>query len=90
MAAPWHTGRTSSVATLERVNRQLLEVAERLVTEYDDVATGSVLRCLSRAVTVARGKASDPDRVPALAERLAREMLTRRHEPWVPEQRRWP
>lgn len=89
MSASWQASRSTAVATIERVNRELLDIADRLVVEYDDVATGSVLRCLSRAVCAARGKTSDPDQVPALAELLAREMLARRHEPWVPDQRAW-
>ncbi|MFN8195908.1 MAG: hypothetical protein U0R80_16725 [Nocardioidaceae bacterium] len=76
--------RTDVMTATERANRRLLVIAEQLVTEYDDVPTGSVLRCLSRAVGAARAKACAPDEVPELAERLARDMLGRRLEPWVP------
>lgn len=89
MSASWQARGSTAVATIERVNRELLDIADRLVADYDDIATGSVLRCLSRAVCAARAKTADPDEVPALAELLAREMLARRREPWVPEQRAW-
>lgn len=60
---------------LREVNQQLLDAAARLVDEWPDLPTGSVLRCFSRAVWIVRGTGCPPDRVAAEAARLACSLL---------------
>jgi hypothetical protein len=59
-------------------NRALLDTAARLVDEMDNVAPGSVLRCFSRAVRTARSLGCPLTRLPAEADRLARQWLGER------------
>lgn len=60
------------------VNQTLLDIAQRLTHEYEDIAAGSVLRCYARVLrrSVRRGCAADD--LPSEAERLTRAVLTRR------------
>lgn len=60
---------------LREVNQQLLDAAARLVDEWPDLPTGSVLRCFSRAVWIVRGTGCPPDRLAAEAARLACSLL---------------
>lgn len=61
-----------------RVDLELLEVADRLVAEFPEVPTGSVLRCLSRAVHLSRALGRPPSALAHEAEDLARRMLRHR------------
>lgn len=56
----------------------LVQVADRLVLEFDDVGAGSVLRCFSRAVFLARRSGVSPESLPRFAEEVAQGMLVRR------------
>lgn len=60
------------------VNQQLVEVAQRLATEYDDITAGSVLRCYARAVRRSARTGCTPDELPGEAERLTRVLLSSR------------
>lgn len=59
----------------------LRETGERMVTEWDDLPAGSVLRCYSRAVRTVVRAGCPPARVPAEAERIARAWLDLRRAP---------
>jgi hypothetical protein len=63
---------------VRNLNQQLLQAAERLVREYDDLAAGSVLRCYARAVQRRTRTGCPADVLAESAERLAREQLDRR------------
>ena len=60
------------------VNHQLLEVAERLTTEFDQLPAGSVMRCFARAVQVARRSGCPAGSLPQTAERMTRLALAER------------
>lgn len=60
---------------LKEANERLLDAAARLVEEWPDVPTGSVLRCFSRAVWIVRGAGCPPDRLAAESSRLASALL---------------
>ena len=60
---------------VERLSTELLEVADRLVEDFAEVPAGSVLRCLAKAVQMAREAASPPEELGTRAEALARRML---------------
>lgn len=64
--------------TVVAVNSELLDVAQRLATEYDDLTAGSVLRCYARAVRRSARSGCPAERLPAEAERLTRHMLATR------------
>ena len=59
----------------ERLSTQLLEVADRLVEDFAEVPAGSVLRCLARAVQMARASGSPAEDLDTRAEETARQML---------------
>jgi hypothetical protein len=59
----------------ERLSTQLLDVADRLVEDFAEVPAGSVLRCLARAVQMARASGSPPEDLGTRAEEMARQML---------------
>lgn len=61
------------------VNRRLLDIAQRLVAEHDDIAAGSVLRCFARAVRRSVRAGWGTGELPGEAERLTRALLTTRH-----------
>ncbi len=63
---------------VRNINQQLLEAAERLVREYDDLTAGSVLRGYARAVQRRTRTGCPPERLAESAERLARDQLDRR------------
>jgi hypothetical protein len=65
-------------------NATLLNVADRLAAEFDDIAAGSVLRCFSRAVVLARRSGTPVESLPTVAEHAARRMLSRRGPDPVP------
>lgn len=54
------------------INRDLLDVAERLADEYREEPTGSVLRCYARAVRKAHRQGTPLEALPTESERLAR------------------
>lgn len=60
------------------VNKQLLDVAQRLATEYDDITAGSVLRCYARALRRTARAGCSADELPGKAERLTRVLLAGR------------
>lgn len=60
------------------VNEQLLDVAQRLADEYDDLTTGSVLRCYARALRRAARMGCAADELPGEAERLTGVLLAGR------------
>jgi hypothetical protein len=61
------------------VRRELVDTADRLVHEYDDLPPGSVLRCYSRAVTGARRAGVQEPALAEVAERHTRSILARRY-----------
>jgi len=63
---------------MRQANQELLDAAALLVDEWEDVPTGSVLRCFSRAVWVVRGRGCPPERLAAEAMSLARALLALR------------
>jgi hypothetical protein len=67
-----------TVTEVRRADQQLLDTVAALVDELDDVPTGRVLRCFSRAVRHLRRHGCPPDRLAAEAEWLTREMLAGR------------
>ncbi|MBI1376885.1 MAG: hypothetical protein GC157_05310 [Frankiales bacterium] len=69
---------------------ELLALAERLAREYRDMPAGGVLRCVSRAVHLARVGNPTPDELPVRAEQLARLLIEQRREPWEPASHRAP
>lgn len=64
--------------TVLSANAALLEMADRLAAEFDGIAAGSVLRCCSRAVLLARRAGTPLDSLPIVAEDSARRMLANR------------
>jgi hypothetical protein len=58
-----------------------MEVADRLIRDYDEVTTGSILRCLSRAVRQVRRSGCPLDKLLSQAETTARTMLDYRIDP---------
>ena len=68
--------RTEVPRALSLADTQLLGVADRLVAEFAELPTGSVLRCYARAVYVARHQRGS--NVADDAERLARSWLSLR------------
>lgn len=66
---------------LQRLNTELLELAERLVKEFPELPAGSVLRALSRAVRQEVLAGHDPADLPAAAESLTRRVLSMRRGP---------
>ena len=60
---------------LKEANQQLLDAAARLVDEWPDLPTGSVLRCFARAVWIVRGAGCPPDRLAEEAACLASSLL---------------
>lgn len=60
---------------VRQANQALLGRAARLVDELSDVPAGSVLRCFSRAVRLARLAGFSATDLPAEAEARARAML---------------
>jgi hypothetical protein len=73
-------GRTEGVAVdaqlAHHLNERLLDAADRLIAEFDELPSGSVLRCLSRANVVVRRAGTPVDFVPEAAERTARQLLS--------------
>jgi hypothetical protein len=63
------------------VNDQLLDVAERLTTEYPELPAGSVLRSFARAVVLARRSGCPTSSLPHRAERMTRHLLAKRGYP---------
>jgi hypothetical protein len=63
------------------VNHQMLEVAERLTAEFDQLPAGSVMRCFARAVQVARRSGCPAAALPQTAERMTRLALAERGYP---------
>lgn len=74
------------MSTATVVNRQLLDIAGKLVVDYSDHTAGSVLRCFARAVRRSRKRGVPLAALPVVSEALARAMLERR--PSVPRPRR--
>ena len=68
---------------VRRSDAQLREVADRLAAEVSDVPDPSVLRCLARAVHRARLDGIPDEQIPSAGERIARQLLIRRHRPMV-------
>lgn len=60
---------------VRQANQALLDRAARLVDELEEHPAGSVLRCFSRAVRLARLAGCPPSMLPDEAERRARTML---------------
>lgn len=54
------------------------DVADRLAAEYSDVPSGSVIRCVARAVHRARLDGLPPELVAGAGEAIARQMLALR------------
>jgi len=63
---------------VKQAHQALLDSVASLVDEFDDIPTGRVLRCFSRAVGCARREGCPTKWLPEEAERLAREMLVGR------------
>ncbi|HET8560761.1 MAG TPA: hypothetical protein VFL69_09610 [Marmoricola sp.] len=61
-------------------NQELLDAAQQLVDEYDDLTAGSVLRCYARAVRRSVRTGCPPGRLAREAELLARHMLVARRQ----------
>jgi hypothetical protein len=61
--------------TAVAVNQELLDVAQRLTGEYDDLTAGSVLRCFARAVRRCVRAGCPTESLGREAERLTRHML---------------
>lgn len=69
------TVKTSLVASPE-----MMDLAERMMAEFDDLPAGSVLRSLSRAVVGARAWGCPEQYLASTAEATARCALTERRE----------
>jgi hypothetical protein len=54
------------------------DVADRLAAEFSDIPSGSVLRCVARAVHRARMDGLPPELVAGAGEAIARQMLALR------------
>lgn len=65
------------------VNQTLLDVAQRLTTEYEDIAAGSVLRCYARALRRSARRGCSTAELPGEAERLTRTLLSKRRKTGV-------
>lgn len=63
------------------VDHQLLDVAERLMTEFEYLTAGSVLRCFARAVHRARRCGCPISSLPQSAEEITRRLLAGRGHP---------
>ena len=70
----------ATTMTVVAVNDELLDVAQRLATEYDDLTAGSVLRCFARAVRRSARSGCPTEQLPGEAERLTRHMLATRRQ----------
>ena len=66
-----------STQAVLRANAHLLEMADRQVAEFDGIAAGSVLRCFSRAVIIARRSGVTPEPLPTVAADVARHLVRR-------------
>ena len=75
--SPWQKG--STVDSISQAHRELIDVAERLVRDFNHVPTGSVLRCVARAARQLRAEGVGADALPSAVEELARRRLDRRH-----------
>lgn len=62
-------------------NQELLDVAQQLVAEYDDLPAGSVLRCYARAVRRSARAGCPAHELAREAGVLARHMLANRRQP---------
>lgn len=69
---------TASAHGVVDLHRQLLDTAFDLSTEFDTLPAGSVLRCFSRAVHLARLKGAEGARLPEEARRIAESSLRAR------------
>lgn len=63
---------------VKEANQALLEAAERLVEEHDDLSAGSVRRCFSRCVRQALHDGCPTTHVAAEVENMTRALLERR------------
>jgi hypothetical protein len=70
-----------------RLTAELNDAANRLTAEFGEMPPGSVLRCLSRAVFVARRDHVPAAQLASVGESRARHTLGLRLGPIVPRQR---
>lgn len=75
--SPWRKG--STVDSISEAHRELIDVAERLVRDFNHIPAGSVLRCVARSARQLRAEGVSADALPSAVEELARRRLDRRH-----------
>jgi hypothetical protein len=66
-----------STQALLGANARLLETADRLVAEFDGIVAGSVPRCFSRALIIARRSGVTRESLPIVAADGARHLPAR-------------